>query len=60
MERPYETELPMPTYNRVPPAPADKELSKAVVALVTTGAVVPEEPDHIETGIATKFGKLLI
>lgn len=56
--RPYETELPMPTYNRVPPAPAIKELSKAVIALVTTGAVVPEgNPDHIETGIATKFGK---
>ena len=42
----------------MPPAPAIKDLSKAVIALVTTGAVVPEgNPDHIETGIATKFGK---
>lgn len=56
--RPYETELPMPAYNKVSPAPAIKDLSKAVIALVTTGAVVPEgNPDHIETGIATKFGK---
>ena len=48
--RPYETELPMPTYNRVPQAPAINELSKAVIALVTTGAVVPEgNPYHIET-----------
>lgn len=55
--RPYETELPMAVYNRVSPAPAIKDLSKAVIALVTTGAVVPEgNPDHIETGIATKFG----
>lgn len=55
--RPYETELPMAVYNRVPPAPAIKDLSRAVIALVTTGAVVPEgNPDHIETGIATKFG----
>ena len=34
------------------------DMKNAVIALVTTGAVVPEgNPDHIETGIATKFGK---
>lgn len=56
--RPFETELPMPSYTHVPPAHRIRDMKNAVIALVTTGAVVPEgNPDHIETGIATKFGK---
>lgn len=55
---PYETELPMPVYNRVSPAPAIKDLSRARIALVTTGGVVPKgNPDRIESAIATKYKK---
>lgn len=55
---PFETELPMPVYLHVKPAPEIQDLKNATIALITTGAVVPEgNPDHIETGIATKYGK---
>jgi len=55
---PYTTELPMPEFDRVPPAPAVKDLSKALVALVTSGGIVPKgNPDHIESSSASKFGK---
>lgn len=54
----YETEIPMPVYNKVEPAPAIRSIKDATLAIITTGAVVPEgNPDHIETGIATKYGK---
>lgn len=39
--KPYETELPMPKFDKVPPAPALKDLSKATILLITTGGVVP-------------------
>jgi len=32
----------MPEFDRVPPAPAVKDLSKALVALVTSGGIVPK------------------
>jgi len=55
---PYTTELPMPEFDRVPPAPAVKDISKALVALVTSGGIVPKgNPDHIESSSASKFGK---
>ena len=55
---PYETELPMPVYTKVPPAPAIKDLKKARIALLTTGGLVPPgNPDRIETCMATKFKK---
>ena len=56
--QPYQTELPMPTYRKVPPAPRIKDLSKATIALMTSGGVVPiGNPDHIETAFATKYKK---
>ena len=55
---PYTTELPMPEFDRVPPAPAVKDLSKALVALVTSGGIVPKHnPDHIESSSASKYGR---
>lgn len=55
---PFTTELPMPEFDRVPPAPAVKDISKALVALVTSGGIVPKgNPDHIESSSASKFGK---
>jgi len=54
----FETEMPMPVFDRVDPAPAVKDLSKATIALITSGGIVPVlNPDHIESASATKFGK---
>lgn len=56
--KPYETELPMPKMDRVPIAPAIKDLSKAVVALVTSGGIVPiDNPDRIQSASATRWGR---
>ncbi len=55
---PFTTELPMPAFDRVTPNPAVKDITKATVALVTSGGIVPKEnPDHIESSSASKFGK---
>ena len=54
----FETELPMPMFDRVDPAPAIKDLSKAVIALVTSGGIVPHgNPDRIQSASAQKWGK---
>ena len=56
--KPFTTELPMPTFDRVPPNPAVKDITKATIALVTSGGIVPKgNPDHIESSSASKFGK---
>jgi glycine reductase len=56
--KPYKTELPMPQFGRVPPAPAIKGLAKAKIALATTGGIVPMgNPDRIESANATKWRK---
>lgn len=55
------TDYPMPKVDRVPPAPALKDLSTARIALITSGGVVPQgNPDHIESSSATKWGKYSI
>ncbi len=54
----FETELPMPVFDMVDPAPAIKELSKATIALVTSGGMVPlGNPDRIQSASAQKWGK---
>lgn len=54
----FETELPMPHFDIVEPAPAIKDMSKAVIALVTSGGIVPiGNPDHIQSASAQKWGK---
>lgn len=55
---PFETELPMPKLDRVPVAPAIKDLKKAKIALMTTGGIVPvDNPDRIQSASATRWGK---
>lgn len=55
---PYKTELPIPKMDRVPIAPAIKDLSKATVALVTSGGIVPvDNPDRIQSASATRWGR---
>ena len=56
--KPFETEMPMPVFDVVSPAAAVKDLSKATVALCTTGGIVPNgNPDHIQSASAQKWGK---
>lgn len=53
----FKTEYPMPTFDRVEPNPAIKDLSKATIALATSGGIVPKgNPDHIESSSASKYG----
>jgi len=54
----FVTEYPMPDFDRVPPNPAVKDMTKAKVALVTSGGIVPKKnPDHIESSSASKYGE---
>lgn len=57
-DMPFETEYPMPDFDRVAPNPAVKDMKHATVALVTSGGIVPlGNPDHIEASNATKYGR---
>lgn len=54
----FKTELPMPVFDKVAPAPAIKDLSKATIALVTSGGMVPlGNPDRIQSASAQKWGR---
>lgn len=57
-DKPFETEYPMPAFDRVTPNPAVKDISKVKVAVVTSGGIVPKgNPDNIEASSASKYGK---
>jgi glycine reductase len=52
------TEYPMPNFDRVDPNPPVKDMAHSVIALVTSGGIVPKgNPDRIESSSASKFGK---
>ncbi len=54
----FVTEYPMPVFDRVDPMPAVKDITKAKIALVSSGGPVPKgNPDRIESSSASKFGK---
>lgn len=54
----FETELPIPKLDRVPIAPAVKDLKHAKIALVNTGGIVPvDNPDRIQSASATRWGR---
>lgn len=54
---PFVTELPMPVFDRVKPAPAVKDMAHAKIALITSGGIVPQgNPDHIPSANAGIFG----
>ena len=58
---PFETEYPIPHFDRVEPAAAIADLSKVTVALVTSGGIVPKgNPDRIEASSASRYGKYSI
>jgi len=55
--RPFQTELPVPEFSNVPPAPP-VDLAGALVALVTESGLVPMgNPDRLETWNASKWLK---
>lgn len=54
----YETEYPMPSFDRVAPGAAIVDMAHAKIALVTSGGIVPKgNPDHIESSSASKYGQ---
>ena len=54
---PFESEVTLPKYGRVEPAPGIKDIRSARIALVTDGGFVPRgNPDRIENRHATRFG----
>lgn len=54
----FVTEFPMPNFDRVAPHAPVPDITKAKVALVTSGGIVPKgNPDHIESSSASKYGK---
>jgi betaine reductase len=54
----YESEVLRPNYDRVNPAPRIDDISKARIALVTDGGLVPKgNPDNIEMRTASRYGK---
>lgn len=53
---PFVTELPMPVFDRVPPAAPVKDMRKALIAIGTEGGIVPKgNPDKIEAHNASKW-----
>jgi betaine reductase complex component B subunit beta len=55
---PFVTELPIPKKDTVAIAPPIKDLSKANIAVVTTGGIVPlANPDRIQSASATRWGR---
>ncbi len=60
-DKPFTTEYPMPSFDRVAPQKAIKDLSKATIELCTSGGVVPKgNPDHIESSSASHYGEYSI
>ncbi len=56
-EKPFDTEYPMPKFDRVEPGKAITDMKNARIALVTSGGVVPTpNPDKIEASSASKYG----
>ncbi len=54
----FVTEYPMPEFDNVEPGKAIVDLSKAKIALVTSGGVVPKgNPDRIASSSAQNYGK---
>lgn len=53
----YTSEYDMPVFDRVPPAAPVPDITRATLAVVTSGGIVPRgNPDQIESASASKFG----
>jgi len=57
-DEPYVSELIVPKRDAVPIAPAVRSLKEARIAVLTTGGIVPvDNPDHIQSASATRWGR---
>ena len=57
-DEPFETELPMPSFDVVEPAAPILDLSKATIALATSGGIVPNgNPDRLQSASAQQWNK---
>ena len=55
--KPYQTEVPHRGFEQVPPAPPVRDISRAKIALFTTGGLVPVgNPDKIKQAFAVSYG----
>ncbi len=55
---PYETEVPLRSFDKVPPAPPVADMKNAVIALITTGGLVPVgNPDKLKQAFSITYGK---
>lgn len=60
-DKPFVTEFPMPSFDRVSPNAAVSDLSSATIALCTSGGIVPKgNPDRIESSSASRYGEYSI
>lgn len=54
--RPFDTELPMPEFSKVVPSEPIADLSRATIAVMTSGGIVPlGNPDRLEALSCTKY-----
>lgn len=54
--QPFKTEVEMPVFDHIVPSEPVADLSKATVALITSGGIVPKgNPDHLEALSASKW-----
>ena len=59
--RPYTPEIPLTTYEIIPPAPPVTDLKNARVAMVSSGGIVPRDnPDHQVSSRAVQYFKYSI
>ena len=57
-DEPFETELPMPSFDVVEPAAPILDLTKATIALATSGGIVPNgNPDRLQSASAQQWNK---
>jgi len=56
--RPFITEVPLRGFEKVPPAPKITDLKNSVIALITTGGLVPAgNPDKLKQAFSVTYGK---
>ena len=53
----FQTEYEMPVFKKIPPAAPIKDMKNAVIAIISSGGVVPMgNPDHIRVSSADSYG----
>lgn len=55
--QPFQTEYEMPVFDKIPPSAPIEDLSKATIAIITSGGIVPKgNPDKIRVSSAESYG----